>query len=192
MFQGEREMASDNKMLGQFDLVGIPPSPRGVPQIEVTFDIDANGIVHVSAKDKATSKEQSIRIQSSGGLNEDQIQQMVREAETYSEKDKTRKELIEAKNEADTAIYSTDKSLTEYKSKLPQAVVDEITKAIADCRAASQVRLGEEGGALCNLSPWVPMLHQVCELMCPQVEVGAVANHRRGTNPAPSPAITVT
>ncbi|EFJ51170.1 heat shock protein Hsp70C, partial [Volvox carteri f. nagariensis] len=138
VFQGEREMAADNKLLGQFDLVGIPPSPRGVPQIEVTFDIDANGIVHVSAKDKATGKEQSIRIQSSGGLSEDQIQQMVRDAETYAEKDKTRKELIEAKNEADTAIYSTEKSLSEYKSKLPQAVVDEITKAIADCRAASQ------------------------------------------------------
>ncbi|GIL74548.1 hypothetical protein Vretimale_2240 [Volvox reticuliferus] len=138
VFQGEREMAADNKLLGQFDLVGIPPAPRGVPQIEVTFDIDANGIVHVSAKDKATAKEQSIRIQSSGGLSEDQIQQMVRDAETYAEKDKTRKEMIEAKNEADTAIYTTEKSLNEYKSKLPQAVVDEITKAIADCRAASQ------------------------------------------------------
>ncbi|GFR45216.1 hypothetical protein Agub_g6611 [Astrephomene gubernaculifera] len=138
VFQGEREMAADNKLLGQFDLVGIPPAPRGVPQIEVTFDIDANGIVHVSAKDKATNKEQSIRIQSSGGLSEDQIQQMVRDAETYAEKDKTRKELIEAKNEADTAIYSTEKSLNEYKAKLPQAVVDEISKAIAECRAASQ------------------------------------------------------
>ncbi|KAG2498794.1 hypothetical protein HYH03_003531 [Edaphochlamys debaryana] len=138
VFQGEREMAADNKLLGQFDLVGIPPAPRGVPQVEVTFDIDANGIVHVSAKDKATNKEQSIRIQSSGGLSEDQIQQMVRDAEQYAEKDKGRKELIEAKNEADTAIYTTEKSLNEYKSKLPQAVVDEISKAIADCRAASQ------------------------------------------------------
>jgi len=137
VFQGEREMAADNKILGQFDLVGIPPAPRGVPQIEVTFDIDANGIVHVSAKDKATNKEQSIRIQSSGGLNEDQIQQMVRDAELYASKDKERKELIEAKNEADTAIYSTEKSLGEYKSKLPQAVVDDIQKAISECREAS-------------------------------------------------------
>ncbi|KAG2454111.1 hypothetical protein HYH02_001150 [Chlamydomonas schloesseri] len=138
VFQGEREMAADNKLLGQFDLVGIPPAPRGVPQIEVTFDIDANGIVHVSAKDKATGKEQSVRIQSSGGLSDEQINQMVRDAETYAEKDKTRKELIEAKNEADTAIYTTEKSLAEYKSKLPQAVVDEIQKAITECRAASQ------------------------------------------------------
>eukprot|EP00198_Chlamydomonas_reinhardtii_P005132 XP_001694468.1 heat shock protein 70C [Chlamydomonas reinhardtii] len=138
VFQGEREMAADNKLLGQFDLVGIPPAPRGVPQVEVTFDIDANGIVHVSAKDKATGKEQSVRIQSSGGLSDDQINQMVRDAETYAEKDKTRKELIEAKNEADTAIYTTEKSLAEYKSKLPQAVVDEIQKAITECRAASQ------------------------------------------------------
>lgn len=137
VFQGEREMAADNKLLGQFDLVGIPPSPRGVPQIEVTFDIDANGIVHVSAKDKATNKEQSIRIQSSGGLSDDQIQQMVRDAEQFATADKKRKEMIEVKNEADTAIYSTEKSLSEYKSKLPQAVVDEITKALEETREAA-------------------------------------------------------
>nr|QBB20006.1 heat shock protein hsp70-C2 [Ettlia sp. YC001] len=138
VFQGEREMAADNKLLGQFDLVGIPPAPRGIPQIEVTFDIDANGIVHVSAKDKATNKEQSIRIQTSGGLSEDQIQQMVRDAESYAEKDKERKELVEARNEADTLCYSVDKSLNEYKDKLPQNVVDDITKALADVKAAQQ------------------------------------------------------
>lgn len=138
VFQGEREMAADNKLLGQFDLVGIPPAPRGVPQIEVTFDIDANGIVHVSAKDKATNKEQSVRIQSSGGLSEDAIQQMVKDAEAHAEKDKKRKEMIELKNEADTALYSTEKSLNEYKAKLPQAVVDEITKAIGEAREASK------------------------------------------------------
>lgn len=136
VFQGEREMAADNKLLGQFDLVGIPPAPRGVPQIEVTFDIDANGIVHVSAKDKATNKEQSIRIQSSGGLSEDQIQNMVREAEMYSSKDKERKELIEAKNEAETAIYSTEKALQEHKARLTQAIIDQINTAIADTRSA--------------------------------------------------------
>ncbi|KAF6257713.1 heat shock protein Hsp70C [Scenedesmus sp. NREL 46B-D3] len=138
VFQGEREMAADNKQLGQFDLVGIPPAPRGIPQVEVTFDIDANGIVHVSAKDKATNKEQSIRIQTSGGLSEDQIQQMVRDAEQYSEKDKERKELIEARNEADTLAYSVDKSLQEYKDKLPQNIVDDITKALGDVKAAQE------------------------------------------------------
>jgi len=138
VFQGEREMAADNKLLGQFDLVGFPPAPRGVPQIEVTFDIDANGIVHVSAKDKATGKEQSVRIQSSGGLTDDQIQQMVKEAEQYAATDKNRKEMIEARNEADNSIYSAEKSLNEYKSKLPQAVVDEINKAIAETREASK------------------------------------------------------
>ena len=105
VFQGEREMAADNKLLGQFDLVGIPPAPRGVPQIEVTFDIDANGIVNVSAKDKASGKEQTIRIQASGGLTEADIQRMVREAEAHAEEDKRRKELVEARNQADAAIY---------------------------------------------------------------------------------------
>lgn len=137
VFQGEREMANDNKLLGQFDLVGIPPAPRGVPQIEVTFDIDANGIVHVSAMDKATKKEQSIKIQSTGGLSDDQIDQMVKEAEAYASKDKERKELIEARNEADTAIYSAEKSTAEYKDKLPQQLVDDINAAVSALREAS-------------------------------------------------------
>jgi len=136
--QGEREMAADNKLLGQFDLVGIPPAPRGNPQIEVTFDIDANGIVHVSAKDKATGKEQSIRIQSSGGLSEADIQTMVRDAEQYAEKDRQRKELIEARNEADTLSYSMEKSLQEHKSRLPQNVVDEVEGAIKDVKSAQE------------------------------------------------------
>ena len=110
VFQGEREMAADNKLLGQFDLVGIPPAPRGVPQIEVTFDIDANGIVNVSAKDKATGKEQTIRIQASGGLTEADIQRMVKEAEAHAEEDKRRKELVEARNQADATIYAVEKS----------------------------------------------------------------------------------
>mmetsp|Transcript_39551 Transcript_39551/g.117638 ORF Transcript_39551/g.117638 Transcript_39551/m.117638 type:complete len:666 (-) Transcript_39551:204-2201(-) len=145
VFQGEREMAADNKNLGQFDLVGIPPSPRGVPQIEVTFDIDANGIVHVSAKDKATNKEQSIRIQSSGGLTDEQINSMVRDAEQFSAADRSRKEMIEAKNEADTAIYSTEKSLAEYKDKIPAAVVDEINAALGEARDAAK---GDDVAAL--------------------------------------------
>eukprot|EP00890_Picochlorum_soloecismus_P004574 jgi/Picsp_1/5117/NSC_02480-R1_protein len=136
--QGEREMAADNNMLGQFDLVGLPPAPRGVPQIEVTFDIDANGIVHVSAKDKSTGKEQSITIQSSGGLSESQIDQMVSDAEKYAEKDQERKAAIEARNEADTLIYSTEKSVSEYKDKLPQDVVDSINGAIADLKTSME------------------------------------------------------
>src|ERR1700686_4649334 len=118
VFQGEREMAADNKILGQFDLVGIPPAPRGVPQVEVTFDIDANGIVHVGAKDKATGKEQSIRITASGGLSETDIQKMVKDAEAHAAEDKKRKAAVEAKNRADALVHTTDKALAEYGSKV--------------------------------------------------------------------------
>ena len=113
VFQGEREMAADNKLLGQFDLVGIPPAPRGMPQIEVTFDIDANGIVNVSAKDKATGKEQQIRIQASGGLTEAEIDKMVKDAEAHAAEDKKRRELVEARNQADGLIHTTERSLKE-------------------------------------------------------------------------------
>ena len=132
VFQGEREMAADNKILGQFDLVGIPPSPRGLPQIEVSFDIDANGIVNVSAKDKATGKEQQIRIQASGGLSDDDIERMVQEAEQHAEEDKSKKELVEARNHADTLVHSTEKNLEEYGDK----VSDEDRGVIADALAA--------------------------------------------------------
>jgi len=118
VFQGEREMASDNKLLGQFDLVGIPPAPRGVPQIEVTFDIDANGIVNVQAKDKATGKEQQIRIQASGGLSEADIEKMVKDAEAHAEEDKKRKAAVEAKNHAEALVHSTEKALSEHGSKV--------------------------------------------------------------------------
>src|SRR5258708_15643494 len=112
-FQGERDMADDNKILGQFDLMGLPPAPRGVPQVEVTFDIDANGIVSVSAKDKATNKEQSMRIQPSGGLSEADIQRMVKEAEEHSSEDKGRRELAEARNQGEALIHQTEKTLAE-------------------------------------------------------------------------------
>ncbi|MFN5716041.1 MAG: Hsp70 family protein, partial [Bradyrhizobium sp.] len=134
VFQGERELAADNKLLGQFDLVGIPPAPRGVPQIEVTFDIDANGIVNVSAKDKASGKEQSIRIQASGGLTEADIQRMVKEAEAHADEDKRRKELIETRNQADAVIYSTEKALKDSEGKIPSDVKREIEQAIAEAR----------------------------------------------------------
>lgn len=138
VLQGEREMASDNKMLGEFELQGIPPAPRGLPQIEVTFDIDANGIVTVSAKDKATNKEQQITIKSSGGLSEDEIEKMVKEAELHAQKDQERKALIDARNTADTTIYSIEKSLGEYREKIPSEVAKEIEDAVADLRRVMQ------------------------------------------------------
>ncbi|XP_049382922.1 heat shock 70 kDa protein, mitochondrial isoform X9 [Solanum stenotomum] len=136
VLQGEREMASDNKILGEFELVGLPPAPRGMPQIEVMFDIDANGMVTVSAKDKATGKEQQISIRSSGGLSEDEINKMVREAEMHAQKDQERKTLIDLRNSADTTIYSIEKSLNEYRDKVPAEVVTEIETAVSDLRAA--------------------------------------------------------
>jgi len=133
--QGEREMAADNKLLGQFDLVGIPPAPRGVPQIEVTFDIDANGIVNVTAKDKATGKEQQIRIQASGGLSDDEIDRMVQEAEANAEEDKKRRELVDARNAADAMIHQTEKSLSEHGDKISAEEKDAIEKAVEDLKA---------------------------------------------------------
>jgi len=136
VFQGEREMAADNKILGQFDLVGIPPAPRGMPQIEVTFDIDANGIVNVSAKDKATGKEQTIRIQASGGLAEDDIKRMVSEAESHAAEDKKRRELVEARNQADTLVYTTEKTLKEHGDKVGADEKSAIETAIAELKDA--------------------------------------------------------
>ncbi|MEA3080730.1 MAG: molecular chaperone DnaK, partial [Sphingomonadales bacterium] len=136
VFQGEREMAADNKILGQFDLVGIPPAPRGVPQIEVTFDIDANGIVNVSAKDKGTGKEQQIRIQASGGLADSDIEKMVKEAEQFADEDKKRRAAAEAKNNAESLIHSTEKQLAEHGDKVSAEVKGEIEKALAEAKAA--------------------------------------------------------
>ncbi|MFW5833331.1 MAG: Hsp70 family protein, partial [Pseudomonadota bacterium] len=145
VFQGERELAAQNKALGQFDLMGIPPAPRGVPQIEVTFDIDANGIVNVSAKDKATGKEQQIRIQASGGLSEAEIERMVKEAEEHAEEDKQRRELIDARNHADSLVYSTKKSLTEHGDKIDAGDKAAIEAAVADLETAME---GEDADAI--------------------------------------------
>jgi len=145
VYQGEREMAADNKMLGQFDLVGIPPAPRGVPQIEVTFDIDANGIVNVSAKDKATGKEQSIRIQASGGLTEDEIEQMVKDAESHAEEDKKRRELIDAKNQAEALIHSTEKSLSDLGDNVSAEDKTAVENAVSELRTALE---GEDKEAI--------------------------------------------
>jgi molecular chaperone DnaK len=136
VFQGEREMAADNKLLGQFDLVGLPPAPRGVPQVEVTFDIDANGIVNVTAKDKATNKEQQIRIQASGGLSEADINKMVKEAEAHAAEDKKRKESAEAKNHADALVHSTEKALGEHGSKIEAGDRTAIENALASLKEA--------------------------------------------------------
>jgi molecular chaperone DnaK len=136
VFQGERPMAADNKMLGQFDLVGIPPAPRGIPQVEVTFDIDANGIVHVTARDKATSKEQSIRIQANGGLSDSDIDAMVKEAESHKAEDEKRKQAVEAKNQADAVIHSTEKALAEHGDKVGQPERDAITTALEDLKGS--------------------------------------------------------
>ncbi len=136
VLQGEREMAADNKSIGRFELVGIPPAPRGVPQIEVTFDIDANGILNVSAKDLATGKEQSIRIQASSGLSEEEIQRMIKEAELHAEEDRKRKELVDARNQADTLIYSTEKNLSDLGDKVDEATKNQINEKIEALKKA--------------------------------------------------------
>ena len=140
--QGEREMAADNKMLGQFDLVGIPPAPRGVPQVEVTFDIDANGIVNVSAKDKGTGKEQQISIKASGGLSDEEVEQMVKDAEANAEVDKERREQVEAKNQAEALVHSAEQSLSEHGDKVSAEDKAEIESAVGELKSAI-----EEGSA---------------------------------------------
>ena len=145
VFQGERELAADNKLLGQFDLIGIPAAPRGVPQIEVTFDIDANGIVNVSAKDKGTGKEQTIRIQASGGLSDDDIRRMIKEAEEHATEDKKRKEVIEARNVAESLLHATERDIEELKDKLSPADKQAAESAMSDLRTALQ---GDDAAAI--------------------------------------------
>lgn len=144
VFQGEREMAADNKMLGQFDLVGIPPAPRGVPQIEVTFDIDANGIVNVSAKDKGTGKEHQIRIQASGGLSDADIEKMVKDAESHAAEDKKRREVVEARNQAEALVHTTEKSLADYGDKVSADDKAAIENAVADVKQALEGENAED------------------------------------------------
>jgi molecular chaperone DnaK len=152
VFQGERKMSGDNKMLGEFNLEGIAPAPRGMPQIEVTFDIDANGIVHVSAKDKATGKEQKIQIKSSSGLSDADIEKMIKEAEANAEKDKEKAELVSAKNEADSVIYQTEKSLKDNADKIDASLKSETESEIASLKelvakedaSAAEIKQGTE------------------------------------------------
>jgi molecular chaperone DnaK len=145
VFQGEREMAADNKLLGQFDLVGIPPAPRGMPQVEVTFDIDANGIVNVSAKDKATSKEQQIRIQASGGLSDADVQRMVKDAEAHAADDKKRRAVVEARNHADALIHESEKQFKEHGDKIGAGERQAIESAIAELKS---VKDGDDAEAI--------------------------------------------
>src|SRR5437763_4309346 len=173
VFQGEREMAADNKLLGQFDLVGLPPAPRGVPQIEVTFDIDANGIVNVQAKDKGTGKEQQIRIQASGGLSEADIQRMVKDAESHAEEDKKRKAEVEAKNHAEALVHSTEKALTDHGSKVGEGDRRAIENAIADLKEALK---GSDAAAItAKTNALAQASMKLGEAMYKQAQEGAAA-----------------
>ncbi len=178
VFQGEREMAKDNKALGQFDLVGIPPAPRGVPQIEVTFDIDANGIVNVSAKDKGTGKEQQIQIQASGGLSDTDIDKMVNEAQAHAEEDKSKKEAVETRNQADSMVYSTEKSLAEHGDKLDIKDKENIEKSINDLKDVlknESADAGEIKSKLDALNTAAMKLGEIMYKQNPQTDQGSNA-----------------
>ncbi len=185
VLQGEREMALDNRTLGKFDLVGIPPSPRGIPQIEVTFDIDANGIVHVSAKDKATGKEQSIKIESSSGLSEQEIDKMVTDAEKFADEDKVKGDLIKAKNEADQLVYSSEKSLKEFGDKISdedKKNIEEAAKKLKDALAGDSIE--EINGAKETLTT---ASHKLAEEMYKQAQAEeAAASGGQGADPTAS------
>ncbi|MGA2192940.1 MAG: molecular chaperone DnaK [Nitrospirota bacterium] len=176
VLQGEREMASDNKTLGRFELVGIPPAPRGIPQVEVTFDIDANGIVHVSAKDLGTGREQSIKITASSGLSEEEIKKMVREAEAHAEEDKRKRELAEARNECDTLIYSVEKSLTDYGDKISEGERAEIQSALEEAKKV------KDGSDLTSIKDAMQKLSQASHKLAEEVykKAGAAAGGQPG------------
>ncbi|MBN2509851.1 MAG: molecular chaperone DnaK [Spirochaetales bacterium] len=182
VLQGEREMANQNRTLGRFDLVGIPPAPRGVPQIEVTFDIDANGIVHVSAKDMGTGKEQKIRIESSSGLSESEIEKMVKDAELHADEDKKEREKVEVRNEADSLVYATEKSLKDYGDKVSSDEKAAIEKAIADVRSSLESGTVEEIKA--NLETLKQASHKLAEEIYKQQASGAAGGPAEGQDTA--------
>jgi molecular chaperone DnaK len=183
VFQGEREMAADNKVLGQFDLVGIPPAPRGVPQIEVTFDIDANGIVHVTAKDKGTGKEQQIRIQASGGLNDSDIEKMVQEAEQFAEEDKKRRAAAEARNQAESLIHTTEQQLREHGDKVDASVKTEIETALTEAKAAVESNDPEQMTQKTNALAQAAMKLGEAMYKAQQEQTEAAAGPDAGTSP---------
>ncbi|MGH6989115.1 MAG: molecular chaperone DnaK [Stellaceae bacterium] len=183
VFQGEREMAADNKLLGQFDLVGIPSAPRGIPQVEVTFDIDANGIVSVSAKDKATGKEQQIRIQASGGLSDVDIDKMVKDAEAHAEEDKKRRELVEVRNQAEALIHSTEKTLAEAGDKVPAPDRQAIEDAIGELKSVTS---GDDIGAIKSRTEAVAQAAmKLGEAMYKAAQAGAAEGTQAGPGPQP-------
>jgi molecular chaperone DnaK len=173
VLQGEREMAGDNKTIGRFELVGIPSAPRGVPQVEVTFDIDANGILHVSAKDLGTGKEQSIRITASSGLNEAEIEKMIKDAESHASEDKTKREMIEARNQADGLIYTTEKSLKDHGDKVDEATRAAIQQALDELKKAVEGDNTEEIKK--NTEALATASHKLAEAMYKQTQAGAGA-----------------
>ena len=178
VFQGEREMANDNKLLGQFDLVGIPPAPRGMPQIEVTFDIDANGIVHVSAKDMATQKEQSIKITASSGLSKEEVEQLVKDAEAHSEEDKKRRETVEIRNQADSLVYGTEKNLQEHGEKIPEEEKTKIQEAIDGMKKAME---GEDVEAMkAAMQTLTTASHKLAEEMYKKTSAETAAGSNTG------------
>jgi molecular chaperone DnaK len=180
VFQGEREMAVDNKLLGQFDLVGIPMAPRGVPQIEVTFDIDANGIVHVAAKDLGTGKEQSIKITASSGLSEEEIKKMVHDAEAHAADDKKRKETVEARNHLDTLVYSTEKSLKEHGSDLDANVKENIE---TELKRAKEVLDGQDAEAMRKAAEQLSQAsHKLAEAMYAKASSQQQSAQEQATN----------
>jgi molecular chaperone DnaK len=166
VLQGEREMASNNKTLGRFELVGIPPAPRGVPQIEVTFDIDANGIVNVSAKDKATGKEQSIQITASSGLSKEEIDKLIKDAELHADEDHKKRELVDARNHADALIYSTEKSIKDLGDKVDQTTKSKVAEAVEKLRKAME---GDDKDEIRRLSEELTTAsHKLAEAMYQQ------------------------
>ncbi len=186
VLQGEREMASNNKTLGRFELVGIPPAPRGIPQIEVTFDIDANGIVHVSAKDLGTGKEQSIKITASSGLSEEEIQQMVKDAEAHAEEDRKKRDLVDARNQADSMIYMTEKSLKEHGDKVDAATKSAIEAAVTKTKTAME---GDDAAAIKTaIEELQQASHRLAEAMYQQAGAGAGAAGAQGGGPGPESA----
>ena len=184
VFQGEREMANDNKLLGQFDLVGIPPAPRGMPQIEVTFDIDANGIVHVSAKDMATQKEQSIKITASSGLSKEEVEQLVKDAEAHSEEDKKRRETVEIRNQADSLIYGTEKNLQEHGEKIPEEEKTKIQEAIDGMKKAME---GDDVEAMkAAMQTLTTASHKLAEEMYKKTSAETAAGSNTGDGSSPN------
>merc|ERR1711975_40358 len=182
VLQGEREMASDNKILGNFELVGIAPAPRGVPQIEVTFDIDANGIVNVSAKDKGTGKEQQIQIQASGGLSDTDIEKMVNEAQTHAEEDKSKKEAVETRNQADSMVYSTEKSLKEHGDKLEAGEKENIEKSIESLKETLKNDSADADSLKSKLDALNTAAMKLGEIMYKENQQGAPGDQPKGEN----------